>query len=218
MGPTPAPRPRRAQRWTHRAAPCGGPRQSPIRRIARRIRRRRERPGRRGVRRFRLRRSAECGGRVPAAVCRAGIRRCTRPRAMAHPTPSPSSSCAAPTGPSRTSSSGNAALRRTDELKPQQPRACRRTPKQWAETFGKLAQYEAAEEAEAEVRPLAVRVGLHGSASACTTIRRYWAKYSSYGGVRWSFSAQIRFQPMRHKHRGIVGEIPVSSVVGWVGV
>ena len=37
--------------------------------------------------------SAECGGRVPAAVCRAGSRRSILPRrAMAHPTSSPSCS------------------------------------------------------------------------------------------------------------------------------
>ena len=56
VGPIPAPRPRRAQRWRQRAALCGGIRQSPNRPIARRIRRRRERPGRRRVRRLRLRR------------------------------------------------------------------------------------------------------------------------------------------------------------------
>ncbi len=44
VGPTPSPRPRRAQRWPHRAAHCGEIRQSPNRPIARRIRRRRERP------------------------------------------------------------------------------------------------------------------------------------------------------------------------------
>ena len=56
VGPTPAPRPRRAQDWLDRAALGGGSRQSPNRPIARRIRRRRERPGRRRVRRLRLRR------------------------------------------------------------------------------------------------------------------------------------------------------------------
>jgi hypothetical protein len=45
VGPTPAPRPRRAQPWHDRAAPCGGLRQSPNDPIARRCRRRRERPG-----------------------------------------------------------------------------------------------------------------------------------------------------------------------------
>ena len=55
-GPPPHTRPRRAQAWLDRAAPCGEARQSPNRPIARRIRRRRERPGRRRVRRLRLRR------------------------------------------------------------------------------------------------------------------------------------------------------------------
>jgi hypothetical protein len=59
----------------------------------------------------------ECAGRVPAAVCRAGGRRCTVPCTKAKPTSSPSSCCAAPTGPSRTSR-GDAALRRTAEPKP----------------------------------------------------------------------------------------------------
>ena len=57
-GPTPSPRPRRAQQWRHRAALGGGTRQSPNRPIARRIRRRRERPGRHRVRRFRCGESA----------------------------------------------------------------------------------------------------------------------------------------------------------------
>jgi hypothetical protein len=87
-GPATAPRPRRAQSWRHRTARGGVPRQSPNRPIARRIRRRRERPGRRRVRRFRCGESAECAGRVPAAVCRAGTRRCTMPRGKAKPTPS----------------------------------------------------------------------------------------------------------------------------------
>ncbi len=53
-GPPPHPRPRRAQRWLHRAARGGVLRQSPNRPIARRIRRRRERPDRLRVRCFRL--------------------------------------------------------------------------------------------------------------------------------------------------------------------
>ncbi len=56
----------------------------------------------------------ECAGRVPAAVGRAGSRRCTLPRAMAILHPSRSCCSAAPTGPSRaTSATGTAALRRT---------------------------------------------------------------------------------------------------------
>ena len=82
--------------------------------------------------------------RITAAVCRAGTRRCTVPQTEAVPQPSRSCCCAAPTGPSRTAS-GNAALRRTAEAKPQQPRARRDTPKQWAEVGGKLAEYEAGE-------------------------------------------------------------------------
>ena len=88
--------------------------------------------------------SAECAGRVAAAVCRAGGHRCTLPRPRAIPTPSRSCCCAAPTGPSRTPT-GNAALRRTAEPKPKQPRACRLTPKQEADACGKLAEYEAGE-------------------------------------------------------------------------
>ncbi len=56
----------------------------------------------------------ECAGRVPAAVGRAGSRRCTMPRPKAILHPSRSCSSAAPTGPSRTST-GTAALRRTAE-------------------------------------------------------------------------------------------------------
>jgi hypothetical protein len=56
VGPTPAARPRRAQRWQHRAALGGEIRQSPNRPIARRCRRRRARPGRLRVRRLRSRR------------------------------------------------------------------------------------------------------------------------------------------------------------------
>ena len=60
--------------------------------------------------------AVECAGRVAAAVGRAGSRRCNGPRAMAIPHPSRSCCCAAPTGPSRTTSStGTAALRRTAE-------------------------------------------------------------------------------------------------------
>ncbi len=59
--------------------------------------------------------SAECAGRVPTAVCHAGARRCTLPRSMAIPNPSRSCCSAAPTGPSRATSSGTAALRRTAE-------------------------------------------------------------------------------------------------------
>jgi hypothetical protein len=116
-GPPPAPRPRRAQQWQYRAAPCGVQRQSPNRPIARRIRRRRGRQELLRVRRFRLRRiGRECASRVPAAVCRAGRRRCTVPRAMAVPHACRSCCCAAPTGPSRTTA-GTAVLRRTAELK-----------------------------------------------------------------------------------------------------
>ena len=52
-----------------------------------------------------------------------------------------------------------------------------------------------------------------------TTRRRYWAKYASYGGVRWSFPARIRFQPMRRRHCGIVGEKVLfrMSVGGEIG-
>jgi hypothetical protein len=110
VGPTPSPRPRRAQQRQHRAALCGAPRQSANRPITDRIRRRRERPEPLRVRRFRFGiggAAAEC-----PPVCRAGTRRCTGPRTLARPMRSQSCSCAAPTGPSRIAS-GNAALRRT---------------------------------------------------------------------------------------------------------
>jgi hypothetical protein len=84
--------------------------------------------------------SAECAGRVPAAVGCAGTRRCTWPRSMAIPHPSRSCCCAAPTGPSRTAT-GTAALRRTAEIE-NRSSPSRRTPKQYAERCGKLAHYE----------------------------------------------------------------------------
>ncbi len=70
VGPIPAPRPRRAQRWLHRAALGGALRQSPNRPIAHRIRCRRERPEPRRVRRFRFgdRRSAAAKSPAPSAV------------------------------------------------------------------------------------------------------------------------------------------------------
>ncbi len=68
-----------------------------------------------------------------------------------------------------------------------------------------------------EVRLIAVRVGLPSGASASTRIRRYWAKYSPYGRARWPFSAQIRFQPMRRRRRGIVGEKGFFGVCVCVG-
>jgi hypothetical protein len=147
VGPTPSPRPRRAQLFylltQHRAALCGAIRQSPNRRIADRIQSRHRHPGRRRVCRFRFGIGGVRRLRVSPAVCRAGTRRCTGPRPMANPKRSKNCCCAAPTWLSRTLS-GNAALRRTAEPNAQ-PRACRNTPKQWAEQRGKLAQYEAAE-------------------------------------------------------------------------
>jgi hypothetical protein len=50
-----------------------------------------------------------------------------------------------------------------------------------------------------------------------TTIRRYWAKYSSYGGARWSFPAQIRFQPRRRRHCGIVRRKLFFGLWEWRG-
>ena len=67
--------------------------------------------------------AVECAGRVPAAVGRAGRRRCTWPRPMAIPRASRSCCSAAPTGPSRTTSTGNAALRRTAETENRNSRA-----------------------------------------------------------------------------------------------
>jgi hypothetical protein len=117
VGPTPAPRPRRAQRvWLHRAALGGELRQSPNDPIARRCRRRRERPERLRVRPFALaaNRPLTASTESPAAVGRAGARRCTGLRAMAILHPSRSCCSAAPTGPSR-ATTGTAALRRTAE-------------------------------------------------------------------------------------------------------
>jgi hypothetical protein len=66
--------------------------------------------------------AVECAGRVAAAVCRAGTRRCTMPRPMAVLRPSRSCCCAAPTGPSRTNS-GTAAPRRAAEAENRNSRA-----------------------------------------------------------------------------------------------
>ncbi len=66
--------------------------------------------------------AVECAGRAPAAVGRAGRRRCTMPRTKAILHPSRSCCCAAPTGPSRTNS-GTAALRRTAETENRSSRA-----------------------------------------------------------------------------------------------
>ena len=79
-----------AQRWRHRAALGGVARQSPNRPIARRVRRRRERPERLRVRRCRFGIGGR-GGQVPT-VCRAGPCRCTGRRKKAHPTTSRSCS------------------------------------------------------------------------------------------------------------------------------
>jgi hypothetical protein len=164
VGPTPSPRPRRAQRWRRRFALGGALRQSPNGPIAHRIRRRRERPELQRVRRFHF----GIGGvrrPSPRPACRAGPRRCTWPRSMADRRRSPSCSCAAPTGPSRTAT-GNAALRRTAD-RTVQPRACRYTPKQLAEEDGKLAercrkraQYKAAETQVHSARRLPTSPGL----------------------------------------------------------
>jgi hypothetical protein len=68
--------------------------------------------------------AVECADRVRAAVGRAGTRRCTWLRAMAILHPSRSCCCAAPTGPSRTTTySGNAAPRRTAETENRNGRA-----------------------------------------------------------------------------------------------
>ena len=64
----------------------------------------------------------ECAGRVSAAVCRAGTRRCTMPRTKAIRHPSRSCCCVAPTGPSR-ATSGTAAPRRTAETENRSSRA-----------------------------------------------------------------------------------------------
>jgi hypothetical protein len=140
VGPTP----RRAQVWLDRASLGGGLRQSPNRPIADRIRRRRGRPGRRLVRRFRLRRIGRvrrlsprrrlpcrdtplhwaAGGGQSASI--AELLLCGADGAVHNYW----YRCAAPHSRNR---------------KPQQPRARRRTPKQVAERNGELAAYEAGE-------------------------------------------------------------------------
>ena len=110
MGPTPSPRPRRAQAVVpHRVALCGGLRQSPHRPRADR----RQRPcQRRGRQRVNLSVSAKAGGRPSPIVRLAGARRCTWPCTIANSKWSPNCSCTAPTWPSRTAT-GTTALRRT---------------------------------------------------------------------------------------------------------
>ncbi len=107
--------------------------------------------------------SAECAGRVAAAIGRAGTRRCTLPRSKATPTASRSCCCAAPTGSSRTTrtKAGNAALRRTAEPNPQQPRARRWRPKQRAKHCGTLAEYEAGERQVHSARRLTAHTHTH---------------------------------------------------------
>ncbi len=67
--------------------------------------------------------AVDCAGRVPAAVGRAGRRRCTMPQPKAILHPSRSCCCAAPTGPSRTTTTGTAAPRRTAETEDRSSRA-----------------------------------------------------------------------------------------------
>jgi hypothetical protein len=145
VGPTPAPRPRRAQRWLDRAALCGVLRQSPNRRIARRCQRRRERPGRQRVRRLRLRRIG-------------GVRRPSpRRRLPCRWTPLHEAAINGQTiavaelllrgadGAVRNICGYRCAAPHSRNRKPQQPRGCRATPKQVAEQARKLAEYEAGE-------------------------------------------------------------------------
>ena len=155
MGPIPAPRPRRAQTWPHRASLGGGARQSPNRPIARRCRRRRERPEQR-VRRLRSRRIG-------------GVRRPSRRRRR----PCRGTPLHWAAGYGRSSSVAELLLRGADgavqniggyryaaphsrNRKPQQPRARRYTPKQFAEEWGKLAEDQAGEREVHSARRLTV--------------------------------------------------------------
>jgi hypothetical protein len=157
--PTRSPLLGRAQRWLDRAARGGVLRKSPNRPIARRIRRRRERPGRRRVRRFRLRRIG--GVRRPSPRRRLPCRRTPLHIAAIHHGNGHSDTVIAELllrgadgavqdnvyGYCRTAP-------RSRNRKPQQPRARRMTPKQWADDCGLLpedkAQYEAG---ESQVQP-----------------------------------------------------------------
>jgi hypothetical protein len=162
-GAAPSPRPRRAQQWLHRAALCGALRQSPNRPIARRRQRRRERPERQRVRRFRLRRTG--GVRRPSPRRRRPCRGTPLHWAADN---GDSASVAelllrGADGAVQDNIYRYAALRRTAEPKPQQPRACRYTPKQYTEYCEELAAYEAGE-SQVDSRPPPYR---HPS-------QRYW--------------------------------------------
>ena len=145
MGPTPAPRPRRAQRWLHHAELGGGLRQSPNDPIARRCRRRRARPGHQRVRRLRSRRIG--GVRRPSPRRRLPCRVTPLHYAASN---GHSASIAelllrGADGAVQDNNRYRRAAPHSRNRKPQQPRARRRTPKQWAEDWGKLAEYEAGE-------------------------------------------------------------------------
>ncbi len=145
MGPTPAPRPRRAQVWPHRAALCGDLRQSPNDPIARRCQRRRERPGRRRVRRLRLRRIG--GVRRPSPRRRRPCRYTPLHYAVSN---GGSASVAklllrGADGAVQNCHGYRCAAPHSRNRKAQQPRARRDTPKEWAEEYGTLAECEAGE-------------------------------------------------------------------------
>ncbi len=88
VGPTPSTRPRRSQRWRHRAAQGGGPRQSPNRPIADRRQGRRQRPEQMEVRLSRFGIGGSAAAESPPSAG-SGAHRCTWPRTKAIPTRSP---------------------------------------------------------------------------------------------------------------------------------
>jgi hypothetical protein len=156
VGPTPAPRPRRAQAWRHRAALGGALRRSPNRRIARRCQRRRERPELRRVRRLRLRRIG--GVRRPSPRRRLPCRYTPLHDAAyeGHSASVAELLLRGADGAVQSNLGYRCAAPHSRNRKPQQPRARRRTPKQWAKLIGTLAEYQAGEREVHSARRLTV--------------------------------------------------------------
>ena len=142
MGPTPHPAPPcPAQRFGHRAAHGGALRQSPNRPITDRRQRRRERPG---PRRVSLSGSATASGEAESPPCAVQVHAAAL---CGGQWPIRRDRRAAPGRrrrgrPERQRVTSRCAAQPTETA---QPRACRHTPKRWAELNRKLAQYEAAE-------------------------------------------------------------------------
>ena len=79
---------------------------------------------------------------------------------------------------------------------------------------GLALQVEPLHQAKTEVHPLAVLVGLHGGASACTYATSIWAKYSSRACMHWPLSAQIWLEPICRHGRSIVQGIKLRGFGG----